>query len=78
MKVTDPQPFLDAIDWKKFEEIRGIENLPQGTIEYTEPSPFKSPSIIHSYSSGDSALPKTISGRVQRFGDNIDTDSVCH
>ena len=76
MKVTNPQPFLDAIDWDQFEKALGLA-VPETSLEYSEPSPVKSSNIsIDLYKSGESALPTKISGKVQRFGDNIDTDSV--
>lgn len=71
MKVTDPQPFIDAI-WEKFEKTRRIDTAP---FEISEPAPLRSQKIALETSTFDFVFPK-ISGRVQRFGDSIDTDSI--
>jgi hypothetical protein len=79
MKVMDPQPFIDKIDWELFDRIRAqSSNTPILPIEYTEPSPIRHVASlpVDITASGISQLPTIISGKVQRFGDNIDTDSV--
>jgi hypothetical protein len=79
--VTDPAPLLDRVDQELFNSMRAYPM--QKDLEspkFVEPVPLadsvqsttESLKLLHS--SGD--LPQIISGRVQRFGDNIDTDMV--
>jgi homoaconitate hydratase len=72
MKVTDPQPFIDAV-WERFKKERSIDTA---EFELSEPSPIRAGKISLEVYSGN-YLPQIISGKVQRFGDSIDTDSVC-
>jgi hypothetical protein len=79
MKVTDPLPLLSNVDPKQFNSMRAYpmaKDLPDP--EFVDPaSPKDTPSSIDTFKPiGTSALPKTIQGRIQRFGDNIDTDQV--
>jgi len=77
MKVRDPQPFINKIDWALFDRMRSQGGVPTAPFEYSNPSPLRFPSLpIDQHQSGVSELPTQISGKVQRFGDNIDTDMV--
>ena len=79
MKVRDPQPFIDKIDWDVFNEMRA-QGGQTSTVpfEYSEPSQMINISAlpVGLHSSEPSKLPCEIRGKVQRFGDSIDTDSV--
>jgi homoaconitate hydratase len=79
MKVRDPQQFLDPIDWAIYDTMRAQGGtVPVASFEYSEPTPLAHISRVSvEHTSGISPLPSMIHGRVQRFGDNIDTDSVC-
>jgi hypothetical protein len=79
MKVRDPRHFLDMIDWTKYNEMRAQGgNVPTTSFAYSEPSPLKSllPLPVELFSTESSSLPSIVCGKVQRFGDNIDTDAV--
>jgi hypothetical protein len=80
MKVRDPQPFINKIDWALFDRMRSQGGrIPAVPFEYSDPSPLRLPSLpIDHHQSDLSELPSKISGKVQRFGDNIDTDMVIH
>jgi len=79
MKVRDPQPFINKIDWASFDGMRSQAGIPTASFEYSNPSPHRFPPLpIDQRQSGVSELPSQISGKVQRFGDNIDTDMVLH
>jgi len=81
MAVRDPRDLLDAIDKERYKEY--LENWLDETVSITvsEPSP-----ILHDPNSTNesdthvaSAAPSfstTITGKVQRFEDNIDTDAI--
>ncbi|KAF2094096.1 3-isopropylmalate dehydratase [Rhizodiscina lignyota] len=88
MTLQNPQPLLDKIDFAEYDTMRehtlSASSLPQPT--YSEPVPAtredveteaETVSAAPSTSSEQAAsLPDLITGRVQRFGDNIDTDSI--
>jgi hypothetical protein len=79
MKVRDPQPFIDRIDWDVFNEMRAQGGQPSNVaFEYSAPSQIINlgASSVGVYSSEGSKLPSKIRGKIQRFGDNIDTDAV--
>jgi len=78
MRVQDPQPFINKIDWALFDRMRAQGgDISSVRFEYSDPSPLRIPSLpIEQHQSGVSELPTKISGKVQRFGDNIDTDMV--
>jgi len=79
MKVRDPQPFINKIDLALFDRMRHQSGVPKVPFEYSDPSPLRIPSLpIDQHQSGVSELPTNIRGKVQRFGDNIDTDMVTH
>jgi len=95
MKVTDPSPYLSAIDPSRFTALRqwiqqpaachssspATSSAPAFTV--TEPSPVladpsapveEDPRL--SDQSTWSHLPASVTGRVQRFGDAVDTDAI--
>ena len=79
MKVRDPQPFVNNIDWILFDQMRAQStNTPSASIEYSEPTPIRHMSAISVEFdiSVESALPMTITGKIQKFGDSVDTDMV--
>lgn len=89
MQVTDPTPFIEKIDKKEFDTLRrwylGEEVEAQSkNFEIVEPSPeildgSAGQAIAEeaaNVASFESTLPSKFSGKVQRFGDNIDTDAV--
>ena len=77
MKVRDPQPFLDSIDWEKYDTMRAQGKTPSIDLEYSDPSPLRHPSSLALESNGEAtSTASIISGKIQRFGDNVDTDMV--
>ena len=81
MKVTDPLPLLAKVDVNRYNSMRAY---PEHTTnlegpEYIEPQPIAdTTSTAESLKllSNAPSSPKIISGKVQRFGDNVDTDMV--
>ncbi|KAL1970127.1 hypothetical protein VTN77DRAFT_6532 [Rasamsonia byssochlamydoides] len=83
MTLQDPQPLLDRIDFAAYNASRAF---PQDQVleepTYIEPTIVPSDSSNSSNSSAAAtpptrnALPDIIRGKIQRFGDHVDTDSV--
>ncbi|GBB85974.1 hypothetical protein RclHR1_12400002 [Rhizophagus clarus] len=82
MEVRDPRDLIDAIDKEKYQECLEQWLDPEISITISEPNP-----ILHdqpdtsSDSSSDlpsqpTSLSASIKGKVQRFGDNVDTDAI--
>ena len=75
MQLCDPQPYLDRIDAARYNEMRDWTDATLHTPIYVQPTPVLQtteailPEAILT-------LPTLIKGRVQRFGDNIDTDTI--
>ncbi|CEG47275.1 3-isopropylmalate dehydrogenase [Plasmopara halstedii] len=81
MEVTDPRPFLSLIDIEKFHAA--VPKLPSVPITIAEVAPELP---IHTLEDAENAdaeaaasletFSGSIAGRVQVFGDNIDTDAI--
>ena len=90
MKITDPRPLLAQVDQDRYRRILGerkVRRTPE--VRVMEPETHLAPSGATVQPSARDALPSdkhvaaTVRGRVQRFGDNIDTDAIipgqfCH
>ena len=80
MQVTDPKSLLELVNQENFNSMRSYpvqqENLAAPAFQEPVPMPDDSPTAETFKLFGNHALPKSISGRIQRFGDNIDTDTV--
>jgi homoaconitate hydratase len=82
MAVRDPRDLLDSIDKAKYQEY--LENWLDETIPiiYSEPNPVLHDPSNPTQSSGTSTVSSppsfstTITGNVQRFEDNVDTDAI--
>ena len=82
MTVTDPRPLLDAVDRDRLERIlqrKRTRPLPEVTA--SEPDITTVPVTKTAHHAG--AASGTVQGRVQRFGDSVDTDAIipgefCH
>jgi homoaconitate hydratase len=79
MVVTDPKPFLEKIDQIRYNSMRAFpverNDLPIPT--YLEPILLERSTATEALKIWENQqLPKHIEGRVQRFGDNVDTDQV--
>jgi homoaconitate hydratase len=88
MTLQNPQPLLDRIDFDEFDKLReytsGVASSLSQRIPYREPSPELNtndsdeiiPTLSDSSSEQSTLLPSLIRGRIQRFSNNIDTDSI--
>ncbi|MHB1846821.1 MAG: LeuD/DmdB family oxidoreductase small subunit [Deltaproteobacteria bacterium] len=82
MKVTDPRPLLAQVDRARYEAIldRKPSNVP--AIRQAEPEPRLAAAHAQATPRAQ-ASGSAVRGRVQRFGDNVDTDAIipgefCH
>ncbi|KAL1920930.1 uncharacterized protein VTP21DRAFT_11565 [Calcarisporiella thermophila] len=89
MNVRNPRDLLDAIDRKRYEEMLEIWLDKAEPVVYSEPNPVLSNPADSSHGSevantvaaaaadeGSNYLPDVVSGKVQLFGDHIDTDAI--
>ncbi|KAH8812090.1 3-isopropylmalate dehydratase [Xylogone sp. PMI_703] len=82
MSLQDPQPILDRINLDEYDEMRAYwKNEEMKSPEYSEPTLL--PAAQSEFAKDDASsteskshLPEIISGKIQRFGDNVDTDSL--
>jgi 3-isopropylmalate dehydratase small subunit len=85
MRVRDPRPWLEKIDQDRYYAIleRGPIGTP-GVVETTTPTPVEPPAERALVTTlAKTTTDATISGRIQRFGDHVDTDAMipgefCH
>jgi hypothetical protein len=80
MKVTDPKSLLGKVEKRHYNSIRTfpIERSRLQLPIFSEPVPVEQASTTESINLLENQnLPKSIEGRIQRFGDNVDTDQVC-
>jgi homoaconitate hydratase len=81
MIVTDPKPFLENLDPKMYNFMRAfpVERGELAFPKFSNPIPLEHSSTTESFKLPPEShgLPKLIEGRIQRFGDNVDTDQVC-
>eukprot|EP00834_Sanchytrium_tribonematis_P000672 NODE_13_length_54415_cov_0.522424.p6 type:complete len:562 gc:universal NODE_13_length_54415_cov_0.522424:28134-29819(+) len=78
MQVTDPKPYLEAIDKNKFHKLmkEWTEQLPT-KLPWKDPNPeivFDEAVDLDDIS--PTTKPWIIKSKVQRFGDHIDTDAI--
>ena len=90
MSLQSPEEILQKIDMVEFDSMRRYQQQQSRTDpEYVEPELLASVPADDSeapksnYNKKPPSLPETIEGRIQRFGDNVDTDSLiptdkCH
>lgn len=81
MTLQDPQPIIDKIDLNEYDKMRAYwkdEMINQPEFSDPHPPPFTEDQVNQQATpdSNLTMLPDTIIGRVQRFGDNVDTDSI--
>src|SRR5438067_11499956 len=94
MKITDPRAWLARVDQERYRRILG-ERKPRRApeVQVVEPQPHLSPAgaTAQPASSGKTARAadrgaaqgRVVGARIQRFGDNVDTDAIipgefCH
>src|SRR5690349_13631209 len=89
MKIADPRPLLAKVDEARFRRILG-ERKPRRTPEIRVVEPQLPPSLAGAAPSSarearaaDRQRASVLRSRIQRFGDNVDTDAIipgqfCH
>jgi aconitate hydratase/homoaconitate hydratase len=82
MTIRDPRPLLARVDRARWERIlgRGARAVPE--VRTTEPEVALAPPA-HGAGAGAAAARARLVGRIQRFGDHVDTDAIipgefCH
>lgn len=86
LRLTDPRPLLAAIDRDRFDRLLGrAHGRISSELRVVEPEPsVKSPvTVSREEVASESDEAWRIAGRVQRFGDHVDTDAIipgefCH
>ncbi|KAJ9606069.1 hypothetical protein H2200_009030 [Cladophialophora chaetospira] len=88
MSLQSPEELLQKIDMAEFDAMRKYRpEEPKSAPEYVEPELLASTPVENVTQKSEDrqppSLPETFRGRVQRFGDNVDTDSIiptdkCH
>ncbi|KAK6200894.1 3-isopropylmalate dehydratase [Scheffersomyces amazonensis] len=81
MKLTDPRELLSKVDQEEYNRLRLYWSEPQESVMYTEPkdAPIlenKKLNRLETYKEELSELPSVICSKVQRFGDDVDTDAI--
>ena len=83
LQVADPRPYLASIDRARYERILGRAEAKPIEIRITEPEI----EVVEPKAQGAGGAAnqdgKTVTARVQRFGDSVDTDAIipgefCH
>ena len=83
LTATDPRPLLARVDQNRFNTILGRTNdRPTAEITHLEPSPVSPPKQLRS-AEATVLADNVATGRIQVFGDHIDTDAIipgefCH
>ncbi len=88
MKITDPRPLLARVDQEKFRRILGERKLRRTPeVQTVEPSAqvgaAAAPASAREGRAADKQRAAVVRSRIQRFGDNVDTDAIipgqfCH
>jgi 3-isopropylmalate dehydratase small subunit len=84
LKVADPRPLLANIDVARYEKILGRDaRRPLPEVRVTEPEVQTAGSGGAGSGTAGNLAARTVEGRVQRFGDAVDTDAIipgafCH
>src|SRR5262249_10427088 len=85
MQVADPRPLLDAVDRARFDRLlRRSDGRPVPDVRYVEPTVDVVAPVVGPAAGGPAAPGRAhLIGRVQRFGDAVDTDAIipgefCH
>jgi aconitate hydratase/homoaconitate hydratase len=83
MKITDPRPLLARIDQGRYAKILGRKAASEvPNVRAAVPAPVLAKAQAQA-STGAAAASSELRGKVQRFGDNVDTDAIipgafCH
>ncbi len=83
MKIADPRPLLAKIDQDRYAKILGRKAPSEvPNVRAAEPAPALAKASAKA-ATGAAAASAALRGKVQRFGDNVDTDAIipgafCH
>jgi aconitate hydratase/homoaconitate hydratase len=82
MKVQDPRPLLEEIDRDRFAKLCGRDPGPLPEVRVSEPD-IQLAAASQAGGATAKATGSVLTGRVQRFGDHVDTDAIipgqfCH
>lgn len=84
MAITDPRPLLAKIDPARFERLLGRDpSAPLPEVRHIDPEAPAQPATASNEHVVAATAPRLLTGRVQRFGDHVDTDAIipgqfCH
>src|SRR5262245_54793690 len=84
LRVTDPRPLLARIDQERFYRILGRPpTRPLPEVQPTEPEPAVATGRSAAPAATGERAASSVRGRVQKFGDHVDTDAIipgqfCH
>ncbi len=84
MKIRDPRPLLAQIDQARFERLLGrTSGKPLPEVRSVEPQAVVTVAGVRSLAGAEQRTTEVVRGRVQRFGDHVDTDAIipgqfCH
>jgi 3-isopropylmalate dehydratase small subunit len=86
MQIRDPRPWLELVDRAKLERILGRADgaVAVSAIRYEEPEPLAAPAARPAVAAPqEGSARQVVTGRVQLFGDHVDTDAIipgefCH
>jgi aconitate hydratase/homoaconitate hydratase len=83
MTITDPRRYLGEVDRERFERILGRQGSRLPDVSVTEPRVTAGGVSGTGTGAATGTGPEPIVGRVQRFGDHVDTDAIipgefCH
>jgi aconitate hydratase/homoaconitate hydratase len=79
MRITDPRPFLEQVDQGRFAAMLGRPSVPAADTSAQMQAlraTVERPDGAAAAPAPAFALTGTIEGRVQRFGDHVDTDAI--
>ncbi len=82
MKISDARPYLAKVDQDRYAKLLFREPRPPPEVRTAQPEVAVTPARAAGPAAG-AAAARTVSGRVQRFADHVDTDAIipgefCH
>ncbi len=83
MQVTDPRPLFEHIDQDRYRKLLGRTPSRAPEVRYVEPEVQVKAAAGPNGHGAASSSAKVMRGRVQKFGDHVDTDAIipgefCH
>jgi 3-isopropylmalate dehydratase small subunit len=84
MRIRDPRPLLAKVSQERFDKLLGRDAArPMPSVTTSEPQISVDAPVAAGPTAAKAATLEAITGRVQRFGDQVDTDAIipgdfCH